>query len=385
MAATATRDHAAPRPAEPPASRRGRAAALLWAALLPASLACQPSEAVPPGPGEPLPVRTAPVHIEPAFTVREALPGRVVVRREAELGFELAGRLEAVAVDDGDEVAAGAELARLDRSRLLTRRAELRARLDEIRAELALARATRVRQEALRRGDHVSVQRYEEALRREEALAARLLAGEASLRALDLDLDKAVLRAPFPGTVAARLADEGQVLAPGQPVLRLLETGALEVRVGLPPELAAELSPGSVHEVAIGGVSARARLVATVPEVDPRTRTAEVVLELADPPPAAEHGALARLLLERRIEGRGAWVPLDALTEGRRGLWTVFAVVPAAGAASLPLVERRDVRVLHFEGDRAFVQGALADGELVVATGVRRLVPGQAVRPQDGS
>ncbi len=380
----ATRDRAASTSTEPPPPRRGRVALLLCASLVVAAADCAPSPAADSGRPAPIPIRTAPVHIEPAFTVRDAFPGRVVARREAELGFELPGRLEAVLVDDGDEVSAGAELARVDRSRLLARRAELRARVDEIRAELALARATRARQEALRRGDHVSVQRYEEVVRKEEALEARLLAGRASLRALEVDLHRAVLRAPFAGSVAARLADEGQVIQPGQPVLRLLETTTLEVRVGLPPEVAAELAPGSLHEVSIGGAVARARLVAALPEVDPRTRTAEVVLELPAPPPAARHGALARLLLERRIEGRGAWVPLDALSEGRRGLWTVLAVTGSDGDEPLPVIERRDVRVLHFEGDRAFVRGALSDGEIVVATGVSRLVPGQPVRPLNG-
>jgi len=384
VAAPASHDRRAPGWSRAEQARRAGGPALLCAAALAAIAACRPAPGGDAGRPDPIPVRTETVRIEPSFAIREAFPGRVLARREAELGFELPGRLEAVSVDTGAGVEAGAELARLDRVRLEARRAELAARLDEIRAELALARATLARQAALRRGDHVSVQRYEEALRREQVLAARLEAATASLRALEVDLDKTVLRAPFAGTVTARLADEGQVLAAGRPVLRMVEAGAMEVRVGVPPEVALELSPGSLHEVAIGGAVARARLRAIVPTVDPRTRTAELVLDLPDPPAMAGHGALARLLLERRIEGRGAWVPLDALSEGRRGLWTVFVVHREEGSTEAAVAERRDVQVLHFDGDRAFVRGALADGELIVATGVRRLVPGQPVRLLDG-
>jgi pyruvate/2-oxoglutarate dehydrogenase complex dihydrolipoamide acyltransferase (E2) component len=52
-------------------------------------------------------------------------------------------------------------------------------------------------------------------------------------------LEKSVLKAPFAGTVAARLMDEGTVIMAGQTVLRLVEDTHLEARVGVPPHVAA--------------------------------------------------------------------------------------------------------------------------------------------------
>ena len=72
-----------------------------------------------------------------------------------------------------------------------------------------------------------------------------------------------------------------------------------------------------------------------------------------------QDGSLARVRHERMIAGRGAWLPLGALAEGRRGLWSVYVVRDtasegeAAGSASSArsVVERRQVDVVHSDGE----------------------------------
>ena len=68
---------------------------------------------------------------------------------------------------------------------------------------------------------------------------------------------------------------------------------------------------------------------------------------------------------------------------GERGLWSAYVVtLPASpsaqGAGSR--VARRDVEVLHTEGDRVLVRGMLQPGDRVIASGTHRIVPGQVVR-----
>jgi hypothetical protein len=72
-------------------------------------------------------------------------------------------------------------------------------------------------------------------------------------------------------------------------------------------------------------------------------------------------------------------VPTQALAEGRRGLWSVYVLVPdTAGAHTL---EARPVETVRVEADRAFVRGAVEPGELILASGVSRITPGQSVVP----
>ncbi len=324
-----------------------------------------------------LPVELLPVRAVDGYPVRELHVGRVVSRRVSELGFERSGRLVEVAFDQGDGVEVGAVLARLDTSELRARRRELVARRGRSEADLGLARSTTTRREQLHATGVLSSQRFDETVYAQEGLESQLAAAAAAIEHVDVQLALSELRAPFTGVLAARFADEGTVLQPGVPVLRLIEDGALEVHVGVPPAAAARIEPGSRHGIDVDGVRSEGRLDTLLPTVDPDTRTLTAVFELVDPPASVRHGALARVALESRLEAEGFWVPLAALTEGHRGLWAAYVAVPEAGGL---VAERRQVELIHTEADRAFVRGTLFDGDRLVAAGVHRIVPGMPVR-----
>ncbi len=329
-----------------------------------------------------LPVKLVEIRAVDAYPVRELHVGRVVSRRVSELGFERSGRLVEVRYDQGDRVEAGSVLARLDTRELRARRRELGAQRQRIAAELDLARATAERRQQLHRTGFLSTQLLDESTYARDSFESQLAAAEAAIEHVDVQLALSQLRAPFSGVLADRFADEGTVLQPGAPVLRLLEAGALEVHVGVPPGSAARLELGSRHRVEVEGATLDATLHTLLPTVDPDTRTLTAVFRLDAPPASVRHGSLARVALETRVASTGFWVPLEALAEGRRGLWTAYVAVPDAEGW---LAERRQVQVIHAEADRAFVSGTLFEGDRVVATGVHRIVPGMRVRlPSDG-
>jgi len=334
-----------------------------------------------------LPVVAHTVRVTPSYDVDELHTGRVVARRSSELGFEQGGRLERVLVDDGDRVEAGAVLAELDQRQLRAERKQRAAQLADVEAQLALARATTRRTQALRASDHVSIAQLDEAVHGEQALVARRAAAQAALETTEVALALSEIRAPYAGQVTARLADEGTVVAPGQAILHLIEDGVLELRLGVPPEAADALRTGTRIEAEIEGKRHPAVLHAVVDTVGRDTRTVTAILHLE--PRAADasgetlrDGAIVRIALPRTIEGEGAWVPLAALAESHRGLWSAYALVATErdGDASLRRVERRPLEVLYADAERAYVRGTLRDGDEIAANGVHRLVPGQAVR-----
>jgi len=406
-------------------------AALLAAAAV--VVAAIPPGADAPSSPAPLPVATLAVEVVSSHTVTRTYTGRVRARRSSALGFERTGRLVAVEVADGARVAAGDALARLDTRRLDARRRDLaarldgaRARLDELRAgprvetidatrarvvaleeDLELLRLKRRRREQLVAGDVLPQERLDEAATAVAAAAARLEAARreldeleagtraeqvraqealveqltASLAGVDVDLADSVLRAPYAGVVGEVLADPGTVLAPGQPVARLVEAGALEAWVGVPADRAGALVPGADLEVRVGGAARPAVVRGVLPEVDPRTRTATVVLDLARAPaaPTLRTEQIVRLELAERRSVAGIWLPLAALSKGELDMWSALAVVPDPAGEGLRL-ERRRVSILEVAGERVLVRGDLAAGERVVAGGTHRVVPGQAVR-----
>jgi len=329
----------------------------------------------PPPPPEPVSVAVAAVQPEAAYHVEARFAGRLEAARSTALAFERPGTVVTVLVDEGGQVTAGEVVARLDTARLEAERAELRARRAETAARLEIARLDLTRVTRLREAGHAAAEAFDEARLEVQRLEAAVAGLEAGLQALAVDLEKSVLRAPYAGTVAARLRDEGAVLAAGTPVLELLEAGRREARIGVPASVAATLRAGERYTLRAGGDTLPGTLAALRPDLSGRTRTVEALFRLSGSSggPLRE---LVELTVEREVPEAGFWVPLAALTEAERGLWAVHTL---AGAGEHGRVAREAVEVLHVSGERAYVRGSLAEHARVVIAGPHRVVPGQPV------
>ena len=323
-----------------------------------------------------------------AYTGTQRFSGQVEAGRSSQVGFELGGELARVQVDEGDLVKAGDRLASLDDSRLRAARAAARAAVDQAEAQATLSAATYERVAEARAFDGVSQQELDEALERKARTAAAREAARADLERIEVDLAKTSLISPYDAVVVRRMADEGQVLGAGQTVLELQELAALEVRLAVTGKALDGLGVGRPVELSVDGETVDATVVAVIPRRDRRTRAVDVRLQIADGA-AARVGDIAELRLETTVQRAGYWVPMGALTEGARGVWYVLAIAGederlpsevrrATGATHA--LEQRPVEILHYDEIRAYVRGAVRDGERIVAEGLQRVVDGQAVR-----
>ncbi len=332
-----------------------------------------------------LPVATEIAQLQPGYQSRRVFVGRVEALRQSELGFELGGRLDRVAVDDGDRVETGELLAVLDDARLAARRAELVASLEQVRADLKLAGATLARTEEAAGFNGVSRQELDEARERYNALKAAERLANSRVATVQVDMDKTRLYAPYSAVVIRRYADEGQVLAAGQPVLSLQEDGPFEIRVGVTGEGLEGLQRGQRREIDVDGRSLMTEVRAVLPIRGAGTRTVDVILGLMEDSDGLRPGDLVNLALVVDVDEAGFWLPISALTEGVRGLWAVFIAEPMSvetesESAATHMITRRTVEVLYEESDRVYVRGMLRDGNRVVTDGTQRIVPGMAVR-----
>lgn len=331
-------------------------------------------------------VHTTAIQWQSTFDLRRVFSGRVQARRDSLLGFEQGGELAIVHVDEGTVVHRGQLLAKLDAERLKAQRAELIATLAEAKANLALAEATLKRTEGVVQAGGVSRQGLDEARQGRRAARAALELARRRIASVDVELDKTRLTAPFDGTIVARLADEGQVLGTGEPVLRLQADATPEVRVGVAGDSVEALRVGQTYTLEWRGRSVRARLRAVLPLRAATARTVDALLDPISPPPQLRPGDLVGLPLSKPIEERGIWLPITALAEGERGLWSVYVTEeasdsgPPSGLEATHRVVRRTVEVVHHEADRVYVRGTLRPPDRVVATGLHRIVPGQWVR-----
>lgn len=327
------------------------------------------------------PVEVVRLSAEESMITSASYIGRVEARRRSDLGFELGGELASVVVDDGEAFRRGQVLARLDTARLQARRRELTMQASRAAADARQARSLFERNEALKAEmpEAVADQTLDDVRFTLAAADAQVAATQAQIDAVEVDLARARLVAPYAGQVLERQMDEGQIASPGAPVLTIVETAAPEARIGIPSSRQADFDVGTRMMVLVDGENVPGRVRSISPARSEQTRTVDVILTLAAPLGRVRDGDLAQIALEQRISGEGFWVPLTAITESRRGLWSVYVVERQKGDRT-PVLARREVELIGQTQSRAFVRGAVVANDLVVATGIQRLAPGAPVR-----
>ncbi|MEO1039230.1 MAG: efflux RND transporter periplasmic adaptor subunit [Pseudomonadota bacterium] len=325
---------------------------------------------------QPISVEVFTVDYREQAEITELFPGLITARRESALGFERGGRIAEIGVDVGDQVLAGDRLAQLDTRTLRAQLAAARAEASAMSAQADLTDVTLNRQRQLVEQGHISPQRLDEAEANAAAAHARRAAAEANADALAVQLELAELNAPFDGVITARTVDEGVIASPGAAIVYLTEAGALELRVGLPAREAERLEAGRAYRALVAGRSVEARLRAQTGVVDRQSRTVTAIFDLDAE--AAAVGEVARLELPAALDEAGFWTPVSALAEGRRGLWAVYVLT---GESRPYTLEPRSVEILHTEGGRAYVRGAVRDGDRAISAGLQRVTPGQLVSP----
>ena len=303
--------------------------------------------------------------------------GELEAFEEATLSALVPGRLELLVVDLGSRVEAGDAIAAVElrdyelgvaQAEAAWRAARARLALEEgqeevdpervavvreARSELADAARQLERQRSLSDDNIVAASALDAAQARHSIAESRLaaafedVAGRRALleqRRVELDLARAALAdaaivAPFDGAVAERLADRGDYLSVGAPVVRLVRFDPLRLRLAIPERRAHEVRAGQQARIELEGLEGP--ILATVdrlsPELDAANRTLTIELEVANPDGALRPGSFARASLVVDPQARTLVVPRAAVVRFA-GIDKVFVV--EEGRA----VERRDHR-----------------------------------------
>lgn len=354
--------------------------ALAGGAILHGSLATRAAMSDAPEPAPPLAVDLDTIALQDGFETARRFAGRFEPAQTVALAFEEGGRLDRLAVREGDRVVAGDVVARLDTRLLEAERTRLKAARAALAAQVELARRTDARRAELRKRGFASDQQADDSALALAQLEAREAEAEAAIAAIDVRLSKTALRAPFDGTVGARLLDTGAIAGPGAPVLSLLQDGPSRFRVGIDPALADRLAGTEGIVVETGQGAFPARLARTAPDLDPATQTLTVFLDVEEADlPARTTGEVT---IPERVPARGAWLPLSALRQGPQGSWQIVTLARAETGAVAAL---EGVEIVSAEAERVFAIGTFADGTRFVASGVHRIVPGERLAVTDAA
>jgi RND family efflux transporter MFP subunit len=320
----------------------------------------EPADAAKSREEQPVAVSVIEVRSEPlAQTVMRS--GTLRARRSVRLHSQEEGRIDNLAVYEGDPVKAGAVLVRLD-DRLL-------------RAELNKAEAAR--QQAAQ--DHARLQRLvarklvseDEILRAETTL--RVAEAEESL--LKTRLGYATLTAPFDALVTERKVEPGDVVPKFAHLLTLEDPQSLITEVPVSELILPTLRIGDSVQVridALGDAQHTGRIERIHPTIDAATRQGLVEIALTPVPPGARAGQLCRVELPGVMQARRT-IPLIALRQDPEGDYVYR--VDAEG-----LARRVSVRTGVALGERIEILDGLADGDRVITRGFINLSVGKPVR-----
>src|SRR6185503_7329179 len=181
-----------------------------------------------------------------------------------------------------------------------------------------------------------------------------------------------VLVAPFAGAVAKRHATAGQYVAAGQPVVTLVRTHPLRLRLAVPERAAGRVRVGQPVRVIVEGDPAEhgGHVARVSPSIDQADRTLKVEAEVPNPDGALRAGSFVAAEIVTAAERTVVLVPASAVV-AFAGVEKVLTV--EAGKT----VETR-VRTGRRDGARVEIVEGLAGGELVVVT-PGNLVGGEAV------
>lgn len=357
-----------------PSNRGGRIGA--WrsiAASLLVAVACGEATS-PPAPG-PRPVKMLQIGAGTGGVL--AFPGEIRPAQQADMGFEVPGRIELFPVKEGDPVARGALLARLDARDYDAELAKQKAQLEKTKTDLERYRTLYEKNVSPRMELERAQRNYEAAL--------------AGFRQAQKAVEDTELRAPFAGVVARKLVEDFANVQAKEPVLILQDNSRLEIRVSVPERDMARAQTGlSLEErnrrarprVEISSLEGRqfpAQITEFSTAADPETRTYELRLAFEVPDDVnVRPGMTARALLDTAggsATGDALRIPVQAVVSDPSGASFVWVVDPESLAVS-----RSPVSLGAMAGSEIEIHGGIEPGQTIATSGIHALRDGMTVR-----
>ncbi|MCG6921620.1 MAG: efflux RND transporter periplasmic adaptor subunit [Acidobacteria bacterium] len=326
------------------------------------------SEAAPPDAEGP---RAPAVSVQVAELVPQSLVERVELSGELEpwvhvsVSAELGGTVELVGFREGEHVRKGQVLARVGTDMMEAALAEAQARLEG-------AQAVHEKTAELFKRQHVP---------RQELIAATsaLHAAEAQVRQAELRRERSVIEAPISGVAATRDVEPGEVVAPGAPITEIYRVDRLKAVAGVPENDVTAFRVGGEATIEVDAFPGRVfegRIHLIGPAAVGPSRTFPTEIAVDNPKGELRPGMIARVALVKRQLEDVVVVDRDVLQDRDVG---PVAVVVQGGVASV-----RELTLGASEGNRVVVEQGLEPGEMLIVTGQRGLVDGQAVEVVEG-
>lgn len=323
--------------------------------------------------GPPRQVRVARAERRPMERTLQVV-GTLNPHEEAIVAAQVAGQIEKSYVDVGSPTKVGERMALIDTASYQALVRQAAANLARASARAENVRQTLVRVQQLQKDRVASASELDQAQADSAAAQAEVQAAEAAAAIARLNLERSQVKAPFDGAVAERIASVGDYVAIGAPIVKLVKTDPLRLRLQVPERESSDVRVGQAVRITVEGE--KADHLGRVARIAPAIREADRMLEVeADVPNRGglRGGLFVRAQIVIDDKGQGLSVPTAALVTFA-GLEKVVLIKDGKALEKPVTTGRRG------EGWIEILSGLEAGDTVALDTAGLRT--GQAVRPR---
>ena len=213
----------------------------------------------------------------------------------------------------------------------------------------------------------------------------RMDSASAQVREAEIALDDTVLRAPFGGVLLERRVELGALVAAGTPAFTLADLRLVKGRFNVPDSALHSFRQGQSLDLTVDafpGETFHGRVLSLAAAADPRVRSFEIEVSIANPGLKLRSGMIAAVQAAATEGSRLALqIPVDALVHDPTGdRYLVYTTEQQAGRT---IAKAIPIRPGPLSGSQVSVLEGLTPGQRIVVSGANLLRPGEAVREVD--
>lgn len=282
---------------------------------------------------------------------------------------EFSGILQDLRVEEGQQVNKGQVLAKIDDG-------GLSSELAQLETQATLAKTTFERQKRLWEQNIGSEMQYLEAKTNYESM-------QNSVKRLQSQLDKTIVRAPFSGIIDEVLTEQGEVVSPGQSQLfRLVSLKNMYVEAAVPENYLNTVGKGTEVIVEISSLDrefeGEIRRVGNT--INPNNRSFNIQVAVPNENGMIKPNQIATIRLNDYTAENAIIIPENALLKNSKGESVVFTLQEKEGEKNIGTAKRKIVEIGYSYNNKVEITNGLETGETLIIEGAKNLRDGQEVK-----
>ncbi|PWT90318.1 MAG: efflux RND transporter periplasmic adaptor subunit [Acidobacteria bacterium] len=314
-------------------------------------------------------------------------------KNQVSLAFKVGGYIESLYqvrdengemrdVQQGDRVARGTVLARLQKSDYQAKVAQAKATLTEAQASADQAKEDFGRTERLFQSESATKSDYDAMKTKFESSQSHVEAAKAQLDQVGIALNDSDLTAPMDSVVITRSVEAGDLASPGTPAFVLAETRSVKALFGVPDLAISKFQIGqplSVVLEALPGAEFKGMITRIAPSADTKTRLFETEVTIPNPDNRIRPGMIATIITKGDTDLNSVLVvPLTAIVRSKLNSER-YAVMIVKNENGKNVAQTQEVILGRAFGDKIAIKQGLQGGEQVITVGATIVTEGEEV------